>query len=506
MDESSVPGSADAARVDVPQGAQPVAAAPLLVEQVERIGGVGSWQWFLSTGELRWSRHLYRIFGLDPGGPPVPFEQAGTVFSATTWPHLRQAVLEAIDGGGMFEEEVEFRRGDGSWGWAIVRGQALPDGEGRPDQVLGTVQDVTARKEAELALRMSEARLRAVFDSAGDSMVIMDETLTIVMANQASARMHGCGIGQLVGTKIHDWMPERHRALLEADVQSHAGEELVSHRRGRQEGLTCLHVDGHEFPVEVTLTQMHVNGQRFFAAAARDITDALQAQHALESSRNDLRKLVSRMLTIEERVRRRIARDLHDELQQPLAAIRLDAMAMVGQPASAASADAPARIAAVAGDAIAATRRIVNDLRPRILDDLGLSAALRTMVDGFATRTGIRCECQVLGPDGADESLPAELTDGLYRVAQESLNNVSRHARASRAQVLLDLSGGERVLLRITDDGRGIRPEDLQKPDSVGILGMDERVSSLNGRLRVEPASAGGTVVEAVVPQRRSSA
>jgi PAS domain S-box-containing protein len=506
MDESSVSGTGDGTRVDVPHGTRTIAAERLLLEQVERIGGVGSWQWFLSTGELRWSRHLYQIFGLDAGGPPVPFERADTMFSAATWPRLRQAVLETIDGGGMFEVEVEFRRSDGSWGWAIARGQALPDGEGRPAQVLGTVQDVTKRKQAELALRMSEARLRAIFDSAGDSMVIMDEALTIVMANQASARMHGCSVDQLIGTKMHEWLPERHRGLLEADVQSQADQELLSHRRGRQDGLTCLHADGHEFPVEVTLTQMHVNGQRFFAAAARDITSVLQARHALERSRNDLRKLVSRMLTIEERVRRRIARDLHDELQQPLAAIRMDAMAMVGPLASGAFADAPARIAAVAGDAIAATRRIVNDLRPRVLDDLGLSAALRAMVDGFSTRTGMRCECQVLGPDGADETLAAELTDCLYRVAQESLNNIFRHARAGHAHVLLDLTGGDGVLLRITDDGKGIRSEDLQKPDSFGILGMDERVSSLNGRLRVEPAPAGGTLVEAVLPLRPPSA
>jgi PAS domain S-box-containing protein len=428
------------------------------------------------------------------------------MFSAATWPGLRQAVQEAIDGGGVFEVEVEFRRGDGSWGWATARGQAMPDGDGRTAQIMGTFQDVTPSKQAELALRMSEARLRSIFDCAGESIVILDEALTIVMANQASARMHGCSVGQLIGTKIHAWLPERHRKLLEADVQPHANEDVVSRHRGQEEGLTCLRADGQECPIEVTLTQMQVKGQRFFAAAARDITTDLQARQALERSRDDLRKLVSRMLTIEERVRRRIARDLHDELQQPLAAIKLDAMAMVGQLASGPFADTPGRIAAVAGEAIAATRRIVNDLRPRILDDLGLSAALRTMVDGFATRTGIRCDCQVVDPEGANETLSTELMDCLYRVTQESLNNVFRHARASQAHVLLDLSGGERVLLRITDNGTGIRPQDLEKPDSVGILGMDERVNSLHGRLRVEPVGEGGTLVEALLPQRPTQA
>jgi len=90
-------------------------------------------------------------------------------------------------------------------------------------------------------------------------------------------------------------------------------------------------------------------------------------------------------------------------------------------------------------------------------------------------------------------------------VTQESPSDIVRHARAAHAFVLLDLSGCERVLLQITDYGKGIRPEDLKRPDSVGSLGMDERVSSLHGRLRIDPAAAGGTLVEAVLPQRPTS-
>jgi len=478
----------------------PTGEEPPWLEQLERLGGVGSWRWTLDTGELRWSRYLYEIFGLDPRGPPVAFEDAGTVFSAATWPALRQGVLDAVATGGGFEVEAEFRRGDSSWGWAIARGQAVLDGTGRAIQVLGTFQDVTQRRRAETALRVSEARLRAIFDAAGDSIVIMDESLTILMANPAAARMHGCAISQLVGSQMHTWLPERHRPLLQADVQSRSSEDHATHRRGQRDGLTCLRADGQEFPVEVTLMQLSLDGRRFYAAAARDITGAVQAAQALERSRNDLRSLVSRMQEIEEQVRRRIARDLHDELQQPLAAIRMDAMAMAAQPGSGSVSELSERMVAMAGKAIAATRRIVNDLRPQILDDLGLSAALRSMVGGFAVRTGIQCECQTLGDDGADEALAAVVADCVYRLAQESLNNVHRHARATKVHVLLDLTAQDKLVLRIADDGTGISAGALKKPGSFGLLGMEERVNSLGGQLRIGPATRGGTLVEAELP------
>lgn len=482
-----------------PPESWPVGTEPPWLEQLERLGGVGSWRWSPATGELRWSRHLYEIFGLHPDGPPVAFEDAGRVFSAATWPVLRQAVLDAIAAGGGFEVEVDFLRGDGSSGRAIARGQVMRDAEGRPGQVLGSVQDITQRRQGELALRMSEARLRAIFDSAGDGMLLMDGSLTIVMANPAAARMHGCSVGELVGTALRDWLAAPSWARLKAGLRSRedeAGEAPAAPDGGPRQALSGLRADGQEFPVEVTLRQMCVDGQRFHAASERDITEVVAARQELERSRNDLRKLVSRMLSLEEEVRKRIARDVHDELQQPLAAIRMDALAAAMTAEPLARRELSERIGAMAGKAIVATRRIVNDLRPQILDDLGLSAALRSMVESFASRTGMRCECRVLGDDGAEDRMAAEMADCLYRVAQESLNNVARHANARHVKAVLDVSGRGTVVLRITDDGIGIRPEDVKKPDSFGILGMGERVGWLGGTLRFGPADGGGTVVE----------
>jgi signal transduction histidine kinase len=154
----------------------------------------------------------------------------------------------------------------------------------------------------------------------------------------------------------------------------------------------------------------------------------------------------------------------------------------------------------MADKAIAATRRIVNDLRPLVLDDLGLVAALELMASSFARHSGVQVACEALGADGADAALPGDVANCLYRVAQESLNNIHKHAQARRVQLRVDLGVAGRVLLSVSDDGRGIQAQDLKRSGAFGVLGMDERVQALGGSLRVVAAEGGGTCVEAMLP------
>jgi signal transduction histidine kinase len=155
-----------------------------------------------------------------------------------------------------------------------------------------------------------------------------------------------------------------------------------------------------------------------------------------------------------------------------------------------------ARIDELAGSAITSSRRIVNDLRPLLLEELGLVAALQALAAQFSLRTGIAATVESGGRALADDAVPGPLAICLYRVAQESLNNVAKHAGAQRVQLrLLGLDDGG-VMLRVTDDGRGIGDAERRKPQSFGLRGMSERVRALGGRLRVERGANGGTVVE----------
>jgi signal transduction histidine kinase len=151
--------------------------------------------------------------------------------------------------------------------------------------------------------------------------------------------------------------------------------------------------------------------------------------------------------------------------------------------------------------AIDSTRRIVRDLRPQLLDELGLSAALESMGANFESRTGVRTEVEILGADHADAELGALAATALYRIAQESLNNVLKHAHARFVHLMLDATSPHQVELSVTDDGVGIAGEHRIKPSSYGLQGMAERVRALGGRLVIVPQPEGGTMVQAIVPK-----
>lgn len=232
----------------------------------------------------------------------------------------------------------------------------------------------------------------------------------------------------------------------------------------------------------------------------RDVTAERDMLAELKTSRAELRRLIASQHSAAENERKRIARELHDDLQQTLAALRLN-VAAVEQQARALSKDASeaaAQALALSESAILSTRLIISGLRPQILDDLGLLDALASALADFSERNGIKSDLEVVG--GADAVMSSELATCLYRITQESLQNIEKHARASLVQVTLDLSDPQQVTLRIHDDGVGIRAADLLKHQSFGVLGMEERLVAVAGTLRVVPGAVSGTTVEAVVP------
>lgn len=233
----------------------------------------------------------------------------------------------------------------------------------------------------------------------------------------------------------------------------------------------------------------------------RDITPMLMTRAELHRQRRELRHLLRQQGRVQELERRRIARELHDDLQQKLAAIRIE-LATIGHVAQTAPQEVPRSLVAarsVVDSALDATRRIVNDLRPATLDELGLLAALETMLAQFGERTGLAYELETLGPPGAEAALSPELATGLFRIAQESMNNILKHARASTVSVVLDLSSPDRLRLRIDDDGVGLPPAQGLVPGN-GLQGMRERALALGGTLTVTPGPQGGTRVEADLP------
>jgi PAS domain S-box-containing protein len=233
---------------------------------------------------------------------------------------------------------------------------------------------------------------------------------------------------------------------------------------------------------------------------ARDVTAERDLLEQLENSRAELRRLVACQHAAAEEERKRIARELHDDLQQTLAALRLN-VAAVRQHVHSMSPNAAAAAAealALSESAILSTRRIISGLRPQILDDLGLPDALAATLSDFGNRHRVEWDLDVIGT--AHTTFSIEVSTCLYRIAQEALQNIGKHALAGRVVCTLDMSDPRRAVLQIHDDGVGIRPADLLKPQSVGVLGMHERVRAVGGTLRVMHGAVSGTTVEAVVP------
>ncbi|MGS0892019.1 MASE4 domain-containing protein [Burkholderia stagnalis] len=226
----------------------------------------------------------------------------------------------------------------------------------------------------------------------------------------------------------------------------------------------------------------------------REVEERVRAERALQTSREELREIAAISATAREAEQRRIARELHDELAQTLATLKNDLEWLLERVPQD---DVPLarKIAAMRGlarGAVTATRRIASDLRPLMLDDLGFAAAMQWLVEDFRHRHGIAC---TLGVDPPDLQLDEPYATAVFRIAQEALANVARHAAASRADVTL-AHDGETITLAIRDDGAGFDPAAPRKPGSFGLVGLRERAYLVGGTLRIETTLGEGTTVE----------
>ena len=253
-------------------------------------------------------------------------------------------------------------------------------------------------------------------------------------------------------------------------------------------------------PIEASISHTVTDGKRLFTVILRDITARKAAEDALRESQTELRELSAQVLRAREEEKTHIARELHDELGQQLTALKMDlAWTREQLPADLGPiADKLARMDATLDSTVSATRRISADLRPLMLDDLGLAAAAEWLVEEFERRSGITCELALEDAD-AISGLGRTTATALYRMLQESLTNVTRHAQASHVRVSLAVEGTQ-AFLAVEDDGRGITEADRMKSGSFGLKGLRERASYLGGSTDIGTAAQGGTRVAVRVP------
>ena len=264
-------------------------------------------------------------------------------------------------------------------------------------------------------------------------------------------------------------------------------------------GSNLPYLGAIHYPIWVLLIASQI--ARTYRLRADERNQALQE---LEQSREQLQQLTAGLLMAREEERTAVAREIHDVLGQTLTALKMD-VSWVG---ARSPVDAPVAVrqklttmTGLIDDTIVTVRRLATSLRPGVLDDLGLVAAVEWQTQEFEQRTGIHCE---LRSSVDDEQLDPLLSTALFRILQESLTNVARHSRASRVSVTLENSGTD-LLLEVRDDGVGISRSAATNTRSIGLTGMRERAQLAGGRLAISGAPGAGTLVRAQVPCRAES-
>lgn len=367
------------------------------------------------------------------------------------------------------------------------------------------LRDVTERtiaaqdlERAREDVRSSERRLDAIVQSAMDAIITIDSGQCIVLFNLAAEKMFGCQAAAAVGSSLDRFIPQRWRAGHHAHVERFAQTGETSRRMGVRSVLTALRSDGTEFPIEASISQAVVGGQKLLTVILHDITQRVRTQEEAQRANDELRELSLGMIEVREAERTRIARELHDELGQILTALKMDvelfSTKIPGERAD--LVEHAASMNKLLDSTVATTRRISSDLRPLVLDDLGLSAAAEWLLDGLAQRAGIAFELKI-DPSCADLGEPH--ASALFRVMQESLTNVARHARATRVTVRLACEGSDAVLT-IADNGVGMKSDSRAKVGSFGLRGIRERVLLLGGTMSVAGDEGGGTTVSVRLP------
>lgn len=320
-----------------------------------------------------------------------------------------------------------------------------------------------------------ERPLLALMQSSPDGLLALDMAGRIEFANAAALRLFGRPRDELVGGALG--IPVGTDETGEIEIVRPDGEVRLAEMR-----VAIGRWDGHPARV-LTL---------------RDMTDRRRIERDVRMSRARLRNLAERLHAVREEERTAIAREIHDQLGQALTAIKMDlAWVLERLP------DGPAPLRerggamqALVDSTLDVVRRLSAQLRPAILDDLGLEAAIEWQTQEFAKRTG--CECVLdLRAGGLDPDRHRDIV--VFRILQESLTNIARHAAAARVEVVLE-TGPARLLMRVTDDGKGITEQQVSDTKSLGVIGMRERAGSLGGRVYLQRAEGRGTVVTLDLP------
>ncbi|HZQ71030.1 MAG TPA: CHASE3 domain-containing protein [Terriglobales bacterium] len=353
---------------------------------------------------------------------------------------------------------------------------------------------ILQRELAAEKLRAAESRAHALFESAAQGIFVADREGRIVMANPAMTTIFGYSPEELQTMKVEQLVPEslRRRHVGLRDQYFHNPQ---SRPMGLGMDLQACRKDGSNFYAEISLSHIETATGTMAVVFVTDISKRRADEQAILQQRADLRGLAGKLMTAQDDERRRIARNLHDDLSQKLAYLSIDLGKLAMRPLEREVVDHVRGLQHRAAEAGETVRAISHELHPSVLDDIGLEAALEQYCEEFQGRTGIETTFHV---GNLPPHIPRQVANSLYHIGQECLRNVAKHSRAEKASVTLSVSGN---IMRLEVDDRGIgMKSEPRAGSSLGLVAMKERAHLVNGSVAVASREGEGTKVIVEIP------
>jgi PAS domain S-box-containing protein len=417
---------------------------------------------------------------------------------------FEQAFARLKERDSLHDLEYEMRRKDGTTFSVLVNVVAIKDTDGRFLRSHASVFNVSDRKQAESELGESEMRNAAILRATLDCIVSIDADGRILEFNPAAERTFRYTREQVLGKDVADIIiPAAVRGAHRRGMRRYltTGETSLLDKRVQ---VTAMRSDGTEFPAELTVTRVTLARQTIFCACLRDITKEKCAEQELRRYASELQTASRQLVEVQESERRTLASTLHDLVGQKLTALSINLNIVKAKSAAAMATRTSARLddsLKLVEETIESIRDVMAKLRPAVLDDYGLMPALRWYAEQSSARTGVPTAVIEQGPG---RRLPPAAEEALFRIAQESLANVAKHAHAEHATLTFRVTP-QASSLTIADDGCGFDSTVRQQPardHGWGLTIMRERAATVGAELSVESTPGHGTRIIVTLKHR----
>lgn len=463
--------------------------------RAEQMGNLGHGFYFIKNEHMQFSEGLYKIFAINPDNFPHTLNGIMSVIHPDD-ALLMQQSLEKLLKTGEVEVEFRIRRPDNSVRNVLFKTVLTKNKDGEPEEAFTTALDVTDRVKAEQEKQALLIRNQQTIETMLDGFILADEEGNIIEVNPSYCKLTGYTREELTHMNINSIESTLSKEAIDQRIQEMLKKKSIQFETRHRAK------DGSLIDLEVSISIMTFDNKPLVAAFLKDITARKKAEEEKNIASEQMRQLTAHLLSIREEERLRIGREIHDDLGQQLTAIKMD-IAWLEKKIPEDSADLKSKfknIIYLLDSSNKSIRRILSELRPGILDEYGLIDAMEWHGKQFTENTGIPVKIHA---NDMKIKLSEEINTCIYRVFQESLTNVARYASAKTVQIFVEYTDHV-ISINIEDDGVGFNPSRSQPKKTFGILGMKERVRSLNGTFELESIIGKGTKVYFSLPTENS--